>query len=249
VTQSASDLRQHAPSTSADGLYHRYEAWKGWDKPFTFSRDDAAYFAGETRGLRIKNADVLEIGFGSGSFLAWARQQGARVAGTEINEVLIGAARANGVELLPAAIEAVVAEHAGRFDTIVAFDVFEHFALEEVVARLKAAEAMLKPGGHFALRFPNAQSPFGLAPQFGDPTHRTALSRSAFEPMIQGTTFEVVRYRGSFRIGGGGPLKRLARAARSALQGLIARTLNFVYAQSIPWDPVVVLVLRKTAGA
>lgn len=103
----------------------------------------------------------------------------------------------------------------------------------------------MKPGGHFALRFPNAQRPFGLAPQFGDPTHRTALSRSAFEQLIQGTSLEIVRYRGSFRIGGGGPLKRSARFTRWALQGLIARVLNFVYAQNIPWDPVVVLVLRR----
>jgi len=245
LTQSTSELRQHHPGAAAGGLYHRYEAWKGWDKPFTFSRDEAAYFAGETRGLKIGDADVLEIGFGSGSFLAWARRQGARVAGTEINDVLIDAARAQGVELLPAAIELVAAEHAARFDTIVAFDVFEHFTIEEILARLAAAETMLKPGGHLALRFPNAQSPFGLAPQHGDPTHKTALSRSIFEQLIQGMSFEIVRYQGSFRIGGGGPLKSLARFVRSVLQRLIARSLNFVYAQDIPWDAVVVLVLRK----
>jgi 2-polyprenyl-3-methyl-5-hydroxy-6-metoxy-1,4-benzoquinol methylase len=242
----ASDLRQQSANAAGGSLYRQYEVWKGWDRPFAFSPEEAAYFAGETRGLKIKEADVFEIGFGSGSFLAWARQQGARIAGTEINDVLVGAARVYGVELLPAAFEAVAVEHAARFDTIVAFDVFEHFALDEIVARLEAVEVMLRPDGHLALRFPNAQSPFGLAAQFGDPTHKTALSRSAFEQLMHGTSFEVVRYQGSYRIGGGTLLKRMARATRSGLQRLIARTLNFIYAQNIPWDPVVVLVLRKT---
>jgi hypothetical protein len=95
------------------------------------------------------------------------------------------------------------------------------------------------------MRFPNAQSPFGLAPQNGDPTHRSALSRSVFEQLIQGTAFEVVRYAGSFRVGGGSIQKLVVRTLRHAARNCIAWALNAVYAQDIPWDPVVVLVLRK----
>ena len=171
------------PGVSRD-LYGGYEIWKGWSKPFTVTPEDAAYFAGETSGTKIGDGDVLEIGFGSGSFLAWARECKARVVGTEINPALLAAARDLGFDLLPADIEKVADKHASRFDTIIAFDVFEHFTLATIVARLRAAETMLKPGGHLVLRFPNAQSPFGLAPQNGDPTHKTALSRSAFEPLI-----------------------------------------------------------------
>ena len=60
-------------------------------------------------------------------------------------------------------------EHPARFDTVVAFDVFEHFALEEIEARLAALETMIRPGGHLLMRFPNGQSPFGLVLQHGDP--------------------------------------------------------------------------------
>ncbi len=226
-------------------LYQGYETWKGWTKPFTYTAEDAAYFAGESRGTKIEGGDVLEIGFGSGSCLAWARARGARVAGTEINPILIEAARSFGVELLPADFETVAGRHASRFDAIIAFDVFEHFALAEIAARLEATETMLKPGGHLILRFPNAQSPFGLAPQNGDPTHKSALSRSAFEQLIQGTSFEIVRYAPSYRIGGGGPATRLVRRLRYMARDLIGGLLNAIYAQDIPWDPVVVLVLRK----
>jgi 2-polyprenyl-3-methyl-5-hydroxy-6-metoxy-1,4-benzoquinol methylase len=238
-------LQYKAPIMCQSDLYAGYEAWKGWSEPFIVSADEASYFAGETRGLKIENAVVLEIGFGSGSFLAWARQHGASVAGTEINEILLSAAREFGVELLPADFERVSQEHASRFDTIVAFDVFEHFSLTEIVTRLRAAEVMLKASGNLIMRFPNAQSPFGLAPQNGDPTHKSALSRSVFEQLIQGTTFKVVRYAPSFHVARGSIPERIARRLRLAARGLISRFLNAIYAQDIPWDPVVVLVLRR----
>ena len=90
-------MTDDAPPAGDDQLY---PAWKGWDRPFSYTPDEAAYFAGETRDLAIAGADVLDIGFGSGAFLAWARDAGARVAGIEINCVLQEAARRAGVELL-----------------------------------------------------------------------------------------------------------------------------------------------------
>jgi len=228
-------------------LYRAYETWKGWDHPFTFSRDDAAYYAGECRDLRLKDAALFEIGFGSGGFLEWARTRGAHVVGSEINPASLEAARSRGIELLPADFERVAATHSERFDTVVSFDVFEHFSLDEITTRLAAVETMLKPGGLFLMRFPNAQSPFGLAPQNGDPTHRTGLSRDVFELLVQPTGFEIVRYGGSYRIGGGGLVRGPVRLVRGVIRGLIGGLLNFAYATAIPYDPVVVIVLRRRA--
>lgn len=241
-TLTASAFQSPAVPTN---LYAGYEAWKGWDKPFAYSRQDAAYYKGEMRGVRVKGADLLEIGFGSGGFLAWARAEGAHVSGTEINPSSLMQASAFGIPTIDPNLECVASLHAGRFDTIVAFDVFEHFTVDEVRVRLAAAAIMLKPEGCLVLRFPNAQSPFGLAPQYGDPTHKCGLSRSACEQLMQGTALLVERYGGAFSIGGGGPLLGPARRMRRILRSLIGAVLNFVYTQSIPWDPVVVLVLRK----
>src|SRR5262245_11619440 len=118
--------------------YLGYESWKHWQRPFAFTTEEATYYAGETTGLRVDGAAILEIGFGSGSFLAWAQGRGARPVGSEINPVLIEAARGFGIELLPADFETIAASHAGRFDTIVAFDVFEHFTRREIASRLVA---------------------------------------------------------------------------------------------------------------
>lgn len=231
-----------APQGCADALYPR---WKSWDRLFAVTAEEAAYFSGETRDLAIAGAEVLEIGFGSGAFLAWARERGAQVAGIEINPVLQEAARRAAIELLSTDLESAARDHAGRFDTIVAFDVFEHLRHEELVAALRATCAMLKVGGRLALRFPNGQSPFGLAPQHGDPTHRAALSKALLEYYLQELPLDCVRYGGAYRIGGGGLKRRLGRWARGLLQDALGATLNMLYASDIPWDPVVVLVLAR----
>jgi 2-polyprenyl-3-methyl-5-hydroxy-6-metoxy-1,4-benzoquinol methylase len=228
-------------------LYHGYETWKGWDETFVCSVEQARYYVGECRDLKIAGADILEIGFGSGTFLAWASERGAREAGSEINPALLKAAEEFGVDIFPAAFETVAQDHADRFDTIAAFDVFEHFSLDEIIARLQAIETMLRPGGHLLLRFPNGQSPFGLAQQNGDPTHKTALSRSVFEQLIQSSQLEITRYGPAYRITGGGFARGFARRLRYLGRNIIAGLLNFIYAQQIPWDPVVVLVLRKAS--
>jgi 2-polyprenyl-3-methyl-5-hydroxy-6-metoxy-1,4-benzoquinol methylase len=237
-----------AVSPEAAASYRGYVAWKGWDRLFACSAEDARYFAGETRGLAVAGADVLEIGFGSGSFLDWAQKQGACVTGVEIIPELVEAARERGIALLPTQLEAVAFAHAESFDTIVAFDVFEHLPVDLVATRLATCARMLRAGGHLLLRFPNGQSPFGLVPQAGDPTHLSKLSRGAIEHLMHGTGFEVVRYAPSFRIAGGGPAKALARRLRYVIRDIISAALNAIYAESIPWDPVVVIILRKRAG-
>lgn len=232
-------------AANATDLYSGYENWKGWNELFQYTPDKADYFKGEMHGVAAAGAEVLEIGFGSGDFLQWAIDQGARVAATEINPTLLRAAAERGIELLDADFERVADAHAGRFNTIVAFDVFEHFSLHEVTARLRAAERMLKPGGHLVMRFPNAQSPFGLAPQHGDPTHRSYLSRSVFEQLIQGSTFEITRYNHQFRAKGRTPTVFLVRLVRHSMRDLISGCPNFIYTTQFPYDAVVTCVLRK----
>lgn len=233
----------NAPAANPD--YAGYVEWKNWTQTFEYGPEDALYFRGETRGLAIANGQILEIGFGTGAFLAWAINQGASVAGVEIIDQMCVAARDRGVELLPAAFETIAGDHAGRFDAILAFDVFEHLERDAIREKLAACHAMLKPGGHLLLRFPNGQSPFGLVCQHGDPTHRTALSSRVLEQLAAGTTFEVVRYRPQFRIYGANLPRAVVRACRYAMRSLIAFCLNLIYSQSIPWDTVVTLVMRK----
>lgn len=230
---------------ASDPAYAGYDEWKRWTQPFTYTPDDADYFAGETRGLRITGADVFEIGFGSGKFLQWAIDRGARVRASEVNPVLLKAAESRSIEVIGANIQDFAQRFSGHFDTIVALDVFEHLTFDTVRTYLLAAEQLLKPGGQILLRFPNAQSPFGLSQQYGDITHRCHLSRDAIEQLLGGSDLSVLRYRAAFRPKGRTIAAFAVRSARYILRDLIALFLNTVYATRIPWDPAVSIVLRK----
>ena len=103
-----------------------------------------------------------------------------------------------------------------------------------------------RPDGKLILRFPNAQSPFGLQPQMGDPTHRSALSRSVIELLITDLALTVSRYGPSYRFRGTSLGKKAIRSIRFLLQTLITRCINLIYATNIPYNPVVIIVVRKT---
>lgn len=234
------------PTDEPAWLYGGYDAWKSWPDFFTHTEDQAGYFAGELRDVRITDADVLEIGFGSGACLSWMNERGARLHGTELNETGCKAAAAEGVSILPLDLAAIAEEYKDRFDTIIAFDIFEHLTLAEIQKYLSACELMLRTNGNLVLRFPNAQSPFGLEPQMGDPTHRSPLSRSVLELLLGGSSFTVRRYSGSYRYAGRRLSRRwLKRKVRFAFQEAVSAALRLVYATCIPYDPVVVIVLVR----
>jgi 2-polyprenyl-3-methyl-5-hydroxy-6-metoxy-1,4-benzoquinol methylase len=242
--QAVARERREAEQTLA--LYGGYTAWKNWTDFFRVTPDQAGYFAGELRDVLISDSDILEIGFGSGACLAWMREQGARLHGTELNHAACDAARAAGIEILPMDLLSSADGYKERFDTIIAFDVFEHLSLGQVRDHLRACEKMLRQGGKLLLRFPNAQSPFGLEPQMGDPTHRSALSRSVVELLIEGMSLDVVRYSGSYRYAGK-PLspRWVARKILFTMQDAISAALQLIYATRIPYDPVVVIVMDR----
>lgn len=231
---------------SSTNLYAEYHAWKSWDGLFVCTADQAGYFTTELADLKISDADVLEIGFGSGSCVAWMAKSGARLCVTEINERSCQAARDKGFDVLDMDIPSIAEDNTARFDSIIAFDVFEHLDLEDVARYCNACAIMLRPGGKLLLRFPNAQSPFGLKHQAGDPTHRSQLSQSVLKLLITPGPLRVVRYAGS-HLYRGKPLTPVwaKRSLRRILQIALGRLLDFVYASGIPYEPVVVIVLQK----
>src|SRR5262249_31660385 len=128
----------------------------------------------------------------NGAFLAWARRRGAEVSGVELIASLVEQARRHGYDAQNASLLTLLA--AGRqFDVIVAFDVFEHWPADELLANLRLARTLLTRDGLLLARFPNGQSPFGRVYQHGDLTHVTALSSSSVTQLAQMTGFAVER--------------------------------------------------------
>jgi 2-polyprenyl-3-methyl-5-hydroxy-6-metoxy-1,4-benzoquinol methylase len=187
---------QQAPASAIGTAYgNDYLNWKKWgnDAFGTLTKSERSYFSAEIKRLKktlAKGASVLEIGFGNGSFLKFARLQEWNVSGTEVNVELVNAAKAAGFNAAHAETLADFPDQS--FDLVVAFDVLEHIAQDSIVDFMLDVKRVLKPGGHFIARCPNGDSPFGLVNQNGDITHITAIGRGKARYFATKTDMELV---------------------------------------------------------
>lgn len=209
------------PMTSDTPYDQNYLKWKGWQtqKPFGHLKYyERCCFDGEigrTRLHGIKN--VLEIGFGNGGFLAYARQRRWNVTGTEESQELLAAGAAAGFKVLHAGKLAELPDES--FDLIVAFDVFEHIRQEELAGFWGLLKTKLRVGGALLARFPNGDSPLGLPIQNGDLTHQTALGSKKVRQLASFSGLSVAFL-------GGEIIPVLCWHLPLALYGLVARPVR-----------------------
>jgi 2-polyprenyl-3-methyl-5-hydroxy-6-metoxy-1,4-benzoquinol methylase len=226
--------------------YASYVEWKRWDGAFETSDKEARYLAAEFDDIPLRGRRVLEIGFGNGGFLAWARDQGADVAGIELHAEMLDAARRQGFVALDRSL-AELASAGERYDVVVAFDVIEHWDTTELIENFRHVRTLLAPGGFFLARFPNGQSPFGRAFQHGDFTHKSTLTTYKIEYLGAASGLDIVRIANPCRVpsrsGMLGSLRQwwLARRRRR-IERSIARLYGI---RRLPLDPNLVAVLRK----
>ena len=232
-------------STQEPDLYADYAAWKGWANPFTFSAEEGRYFEAELGGRKVGGLDVLEIGFGNGNFLGWARAQAARVSGSEVTSEAVEAARREGIPLIDPNFEQTDGLPVDSYDIVAAFDVFEHLDPDTIAGKLRAIAQALRPDGLLLLRFPNGQSPYGLAAQNGDATHVVALSRAKVEQYASGSGLITLAYGGAAVVRSGRPAVDMARGTRRLLQRIHQRIIRFIYATDVELAPVVTHLLVK----
>lgn len=177
-----------------------YLLWKNWESNlFGFlSKNDKAYYAKEllnTNKKYLKSASVLELGFGNGAFLEYARQNNWNIEGTEVNSDLVIKGKNHGYNVYHA--DNVSQFERCRYDLVVAFDVIEHLQHERFLELIKDVERILKPGGCFIVRFPNGDSPFGLINQNGDVTHANAIGVVKIRYYATVSELKVIYYGGA----------------------------------------------------
>jgi SAM-dependent methyltransferase len=211
------------------GIYDGYEAWKGWSGSFAYGAAEANQFAGELRGLEVRGKTVLELGFGDGQALAWLRDQGAAVLGTEINEVFIEAGKAAGFEVHGPDLAALLAGHEGRIDRVVAFDLFEHFEIQELIQTFSIVKRLLAPDGRLIARFPNGESPFGRHYQHGDITHKSVLSVPKIRQLAALSGLEVERAGNSYRARSTNPVKRVLQELRYLARDVVSISVSAIF--------------------
>jgi 2-polyprenyl-3-methyl-5-hydroxy-6-metoxy-1,4-benzoquinol methylase len=177
--------------------YVNYNHWKSWpnDSFFRFSLHEASYFSADFDDISLLDAKFLEIGFGNGALLSWAKSRGAVIYGIEILETSLERAREKDIPLLSSDLGDNLPQFNEFFDVVAAYDVLEHLSIPEIIITLDAIAKMLKPGGELMLRFPNGQSPFGRFLQHADHTHRSTLSLAILDQLTVCGPLTISRYK------------------------------------------------------
>lgn len=141
-----------------------------------------------------RDAKILEVACGQGTFLFWARQQGFRhVRGFDASAQQVAVARGLGLQAQVGTADSYLATCERDFDLIVAMDIVEHFTRDECFAFLEQCRDCLRPGGMLFLTTPNGA---GLRPGptvFGDLTHETIFSPDTIRLVLRLTGFDGLR--------------------------------------------------------
>lgn len=211
-----------------------YINWKGRSRNSfgQLSARDRATFDREMRALLGASAEhalrVLELGFGLGSFLAYASQRGWDVAGTEVADELVEAGRQAGFDTIHA--DDLAALPPASFDMIAGFDVIEHIPPNDVIPLFALLRRLLRPGGVIFLRYPNADSWLGNQNFYGDPTHVNAMGHFKLDYFCQRSGLEIIALRPEARLAfDGGVAKGVHALIAGPLIRLIAGITKFLY--------------------
>jgi cyclopropane fatty-acyl-phospholipid synthase-like methyltransferase len=235
------------PQVDRSVFYRHYSEHKHWVEGGLTDHIDR--FSRTIKRLKLSpSASILEIGFGEGRFLDWAKSKGHHVEGIEIIPEMVDRARKRGHVVHLGPIKQVLSD-GRRFDLIAAFDVIEHLAVSEILDLLADAECILNPGGRLVLQFPNAGSPFAAPYQIGDVTHQSALSEPALKQISQIKGW-VVTQSFNARVTHRTWLKRIRWGLAHLIRDVIEIICGFAYyGARHPFDPNIIVVLeRRTAS-
>ncbi len=227
--------------------YDNYVTWKGWDaQPLDSPFASEAYLNELKRSGIEKKSKTLEIGFGNGLFLDWAKENGFSVIGLEIIEELVVRARERGHMVFHGHPFVLVDSYGNSFDLICMFDVLEHVPMDEIPDYFRTAAQLLRLGGKMLMRIPNGKSPFSRHIQYGDMTHVSVLSDSIIGQISAPYGFGAPRTRNAFRSARSGTQSGLKKKLGYILRDLVEIFTAKIYiGRRIPLDPVVVVTIEK----
>jgi len=205
---------------------------------------------GEVRFLSaVSQGRLLDVGCGSGDWLASMRERGWQVAGTDFDENAVKVARQRGLDVVCGPLEQ---QHFAdnSFNAVTLSHVIEH--VPDPVAELKECLRILKPGGKLVLFTPNSASLShkvfkrdwrGLEP----PRHLHIFSMDSMRRLLEKAGFRQNSIRPHIAKSVITDSLRLRRAGKGQASGqrlgkgaeLYARAFNLWEAILLKWRPTV----------
>lgn len=227
--------------SSKENQYQGYLNFKRWDKEPSRADEFVGIFPTLTTAMSYK---ILEIGFGPGYFLDWARERGHLVWGVEILSEAIDAARKRGHN--------VCSWHEwdsipGPFDMIVALDVLEHVEPLKLLELLKKLKGALTESGKVIIKVPNGESPFAGKYLYGDMTHERPLTSESLRQIAQTCNFKLDAVYNA-RAQPKGLKRRFVKFFIHLIRDVIEVAIGYLYfGCRSPLDPSIVVIFTQKA--
>lgn len=191
---------------------------------------------------------LLEVGFGNGSFAAWANARQLDYSGTELDPELVRRAQTRGWRAFQATLSLDTLDVPAPPRCIVMLDVLEHLTTDQIVALLRSAASALADDGLLVARVPSGDSPFARSIQHGDITHRSILGSSAIRQLAELGGLSVAQIRSPvLPLRGIGLRRWLRRAPIVAARSLVTRLIRPTFHDNQPTviTANMLVVLRK----
>ena len=144
-----------------------------------------------------KNSRILDLGCGAGEFVAFLHAHGfSNTVGIDMSQEQVALAKKLQIQnIVEGDANTYLAEHPNTFDVIVARDLLEHFAEEEVVTLVQKLAEALTPQGYVLLQTANAANPLWGRVRYGDLTHSMAFTTQSMTQLLGVCGFKTISHR------------------------------------------------------
>lgn len=142
-----------------------------------------------------KNATILDLGCGHGSFIYFIKQAGYKnVIGIDVSKEEVDLAHQLGIsEIKQIDINEYLSSTTNRYDVVLLMDVLEHIESNKVLDLLEKINTILTPDGIMILHVPNGEGLFGMRIKYGDFTHENAFTLKSLKQILTATGYYEIK--------------------------------------------------------
>jgi predicted TPR repeat methyltransferase len=160
-------------------LYEHYRTTMG------DADDDQAWRRPQLRALirahfpAAKDMEILDLGCGSGLLLRMLREHGyTRLTGVDVSPEQVAIAQRMGADYIRHGdlFAFLTSRPDASVDMVISFDVLEHLENDALLRIADETFRILRPGGTWFIRVPNAEGVFGSLVRWADLTHLRAFT-------------------------------------------------------------------------
>ena len=142
-----------------------------------------------------KQAEILDIGCGFGSFMFELRKLGyTSVKGIDVSDQAVNFALSQKLDVTNSSIKEF-SSNSSSYNFIYMSHVLEHLNKDEIIETLEIIRTkLLKPGGKLCIAVPNAQSHTGAYWAYEDFTHNTLFTSGSLYYVLKAAGFNSISF-------------------------------------------------------